>query len=72
MRKESLALIVEVALVLFGSSTYRFGRHCFALFSPRLRVGDDGVLYEMDMPQIIKVSEIRHKKRRGPVSEASI
>ena len=29
-------------------------------------------LYEMDMPQIIKVSEMRHKKRRGHVSEASI
>ena len=29
-------------------------------------------LYEMDMPQIIKVSEMRHKIRRGPVTEASI
>lgn len=29
-------------------------------------------LYEMEMPKIIKTSEIRHKKRRGPVSEASI
>ena len=29
-------------------------------------------LYEMPIPKIIKVSEMRHKKRRGPVSEASI
>lgn len=29
-------------------------------------------LYEMDMPQIINISEISRKKRRGPVSEASI
>ncbi|MDE6410060.1 MAG: terminase [Muribaculaceae bacterium] len=29
-------------------------------------------LHEMDLPKIIKLSEIRHKKRRGHVSEASI
>lgn len=29
-------------------------------------------LYEMPIPKIIKASEMRHKKRRGPVSEASI
>ncbi len=29
-------------------------------------------LYEMDMPKIIKLADVRHKKRRGHVSEASI
>ena len=40
-RKESLAIIVEVALTLLGCGTSRFGLRGFALFSHRLIVWED-------------------------------
>ncbi len=40
-RKESLAVIVKVALALLGGGTSRFGLSGFALFSHSLIVGED-------------------------------
>ena len=66
---KTLNKISNVGISKFDTEKYTCGDN---VENPQAIMVRSASMHEMEMPQIIKLSDMRTKRRRGPVSEASI